>query len=100
MGPDQVTTGTEEYCFAGLSNPVEIPADIPEFQVYDAARDILFEKYFKSPTRDRLGRIIKNRKVWVIKFRKITKNNLLYKARIGDEEYNAIYYNRYSSKPV
>ena len=53
----------------------------------------------KIPIRDRLGRIIENRRIETLRFQSTRKNiesvNTL-KLRVGDEEYNAIYTNRYS----
>jgi hypothetical protein len=47
-GYDGLTEGTEDYCFGGMISPIEMPADIPEFKVYDGLNDIYYSAYFDS----------------------------------------------------
>jgi len=47
-GSDGLTEGTEDYCYGGMTTPIEIPADIPEFKVYDGLNDIYYNAYFES----------------------------------------------------
>ena len=74
-----------------------------DYKVIKETRSTVVKSYpeieFKTPIRDRLGRIIENNiRIQIFKYQKAHKNSSSYipPTRVGDQEYNTIYYNRYS----